>query len=93
MKDSLKNKYIQFKFKIWEWYRLHILHQHDCENCLYFGGLMCNHVDEEGNCLTWEQYKYKFIKEIIFQYRLKKLRKKVNKALKKLEEEKKYEKS
>lgn len=27
---------------------------HDCENCKWFGGLMCDHVDENYKCLGWE---------------------------------------
>ena len=25
-----------------------------CENCTYFGGLMCDHLDENFRCLGWE---------------------------------------
>ena len=25
-----------------------------CDNCKYFGGCCCDHVDEDGNCLGWE---------------------------------------
>lgn len=27
---------------------------HDCDNCKWFGGLMCDHVDENYKCLGWE---------------------------------------
>ena len=29
---------------------------HDCDNCKWFGGLMCDHVDENYKCLGWERY-------------------------------------
>ena len=25
-----------------------------CENCGWFGGLMCDHIDENGKCLGWK---------------------------------------
>lgn len=25
-----------------------------CDNCKYFGGCCCDHVDADGNCLGWE---------------------------------------
>lgn len=28
----------------------------DCENCKYFGGLMCDHIDEEDACMGYEPY-------------------------------------
>ena len=27
---------------------------HNCDNCKWFGGLMCDHVDENYKCLGWE---------------------------------------
>ena len=33
---------------------LYIEHIHDCDNCGYFGGCMCDHVDENGKCLGWK---------------------------------------
>ena len=75
--------FIQLKFKIYNLYRLYILKQHDCENCKYFGGLMCNHVDKNGKCLGWEKYKRHPICNL--KYRIK-LRKTIRKM-------KKYEKS
>lgn len=32
------------------------LEVHDCDNCKWFGGLMCDHVDENFKCLGWEAY-------------------------------------
>lgn len=26
----------------------------DCESCYHFGGCMCDHLDENNNCLGWE---------------------------------------
>ncbi len=61
----------QVKWKIWDFYRTNILHQKDCDNCKYFGGLMCAHVDEKGKCLGWEKYKNHPIKDFIYRRRIK----------------------
>ena len=39
----------------------------NCDNCRYFGGLMCAHVDENNKCLGWEKIKFAPIKT--FKYR------------------------
>ena len=54
-----------------------INHTHDCENCKYFGGLMCTHVDENNKCLGWEKYKRRPIKTWLYKQKIKKLAKKM----------------
>lgn len=49
----------------------------DCENCKYFGGLMCDHVDENNKCLGWERYKRHPIKDIKYRIKMKRLVKKM----------------
>ena len=29
--------------------------EEECDSCDYFGGLMCDHVDENGKCLGWKR--------------------------------------
>ena len=57
--DNMKHKIIKFKFSLWDLWRTYILSEKDCDNCDYFGGLMCDHVDENFKCLGWERKKYK----------------------------------
>ena len=54
-----------------------IHHTKDCENCKYFGGLMCDHVDENNKCLGWEKYKRRPIKTWLYKRKIKKLAKKL----------------
>lgn len=28
----------------------------DCDNCKYFGGCCCNHLDADGDCMGYEPY-------------------------------------
>ena len=51
----------------------------DCENCKYFGGLMCDHVDAEGHCLGWERYHPHYLKNIRYKMKIKKLARKMRK--------------
>lgn len=74
---KLKDQWIQFRFSVWEFYRTYILHQQDCDNCKYFGGLMCDHIDEQGNCLGWEQYKWTPIKNLKRKIQIKRLNRKM----------------
>lgn len=70
-----KIKEIKFNF-IWRCiylYNLYIKRIHDCDNCKYFGGLMCDHVDENNKCLGWESAGWHPIKNFIYYYRMKKL--------------------
>lgn len=57
MEGTMAN-FIQLKFKFYDFWRTYILKEHDCDNCKYFGGLMCDHIDENGKCLGWERDKF-----------------------------------
>ena len=57
-----KNKVYQFKWEVWQLWRTYILHQEDCDNC-----------DEEGNCLGWKRANLNPIDRWIYQYRIKRL--------------------
>ena len=85
---SVKEKIIQFKWRIWDFWRTYILRQQDCDNCRYFGGCCCDHIDENGNCLGWERIKFdpfNRIKMTIYLHKVKKLMKQINKELKELD--------
>ena len=56
-----------------------IHHTKDCENCKYFGGLMCDHVDENNKCLGWEKYHRHPLKSIRRKIQIKRLAKKLRK--------------
>lgn len=56
---GLKNKWIQFKFELFEFYQSYILRKEYCEYCYYFGGLMCDHLDENNNCLGFRRWTIK----------------------------------
>ena len=45
--------------------------------CEYFGGCVCDNCDEEGNCLGWKRANLNPIDRWIYQYRIKKLAKKL----------------
>ena len=80
MKNLLKK--IQFKYfclyaQIKDWQHCYIHKIHDCDNCKHFGGLMCDHVDENWNCLGWEPMKWQPIKHIKQRYYMKKMIKKL----------------
>ena len=70
---KLRSQFIQFRFWLWELRRLYILKEHDCDNCKYYGGVACEHVDEEGNCLGWERVNLSIIHNLIYRYRIKKV--------------------
>ena len=67
LQDKVKNNWIQFKFRLIYLYRLYILKEYDCDNCRYFGGCCCDHIDENGNCLGWESAGFHPIED--FKYR------------------------
>ena len=56
-------------------YRLYIKKIHDCDNCSYFGGCMCNHIDADGNCLGWKSAGWHPIKEWLYHRKIKKMTK------------------
>ena len=70
---KLKYKLVQLYFEVWLLWRTYVLRNEACENCKYFGGLCCDHVDEKGNCLGWERANLNPIHRWIYNYRLKKL--------------------
>lgn len=87
MQDSLwvkiKRNYYQFYFECREIWRTYILHQEDCDNCKYFGGCCCDHIDEQGNCLGWERANLNPINKWIYNYKLKKMVRKFKKTIRK----------
>lgn len=62
----MKDKWIQFRFTILDLYYSHILRDKDCKYCRYFGGLICDHLDENDNCLGFKRFT---IKDRINSYR------------------------
>ena len=80
-KKYLKARWIQFRFKAYDWYRTYILKEQDCDNCKYFGGLMCVHVDKQNKCLGWERYKWHPIKDLKRKIQIKRLSRKMRKKL------------
>ena len=59
------------KWHIFNFYKNYIFHQKTCDNCKYFGGLMCDHIDKNGNCLGWEKHKNHPIKNFIYRRKIK----------------------
>ena len=79
MRNRIKRWYCQ---ALWSWYNfldLYWHHKETCETCKYFGGLMCDHIDEEGNCLGWERPGWHPIKNMAYRIRMKKLVRKMRK--------------
>ena len=50
-----------------------------CDYCYYFGGLICDHIDENGKCLGFRRYK--IIDKIKYKYTQHKINKIVKKYL------------
>ena len=75
----MKKFWFNFRWRCIYLYDLYIKKIHDCDNCKYFGGLMCDHVDENYNCLGWESAGWHPIKTWLYNYRLKKFVKKMKK--------------
>lgn len=71
--DKIKNNWIQFKFRLIYLYRLYILKEYDCDNCQYFGGCCCDHVDANGNCLGWESAGWHPIQTWLYYRKINKL--------------------
>lgn len=55
----MKDKWIQFKFEIFEFYHNYILREKSCQYCCYFGGLMCDYLNRNGNCLGFKRFTIK----------------------------------
>lgn len=51
----MKENFIQLYFELYEWWRTFIRKEQDCDNCKYYGGVMCDHVDVDLHCLGWER--------------------------------------
>lgn len=78
MKTKKINKMIfNLKYNIKEFINNYILRKKYCDYCYYFGGLMCNHIDEYGKCLGFRRYKITDkIKYKYTQYKINKILKK-----------------
>ena len=53
--------------------RLYIKHIHDCDNCGYFSGCMCDHIDENGKCLGWKNENWHPLRNYFYQRKIKKV--------------------
>lgn len=74
------NKIIfNLKYNIIEFINNYILRKEYCDYCYYFGGLMCDHIDENGKCLGFRRYK--IIDKIKYKYTQHKINKIVKKIL------------
>ena len=69
----IKKHTFQFTYEYEQWWRTYILRQEDCDNCKYFGGCCCDHLDDDGNCLGWERADLNPIHKWQYQYKIKKL--------------------
>ena len=61
------------KWRIYYLIRLYIKHIHDCDNCGYFGGCMCDHIDENGKCLGWKNENWYPLKYYFYHRKIKKV--------------------
>lgn len=80
--NKFKYNFVQLYFILYDWWRTFILKQQDCDNCKYYGGLMCTHVDENWNCLGWKRKSFNPLKHWQYQRlirRMSKIESKINK--------------
>ena len=82
LRKKIEYKWFCFYWKIRDWQHCYIHRVQDCDNCKYFGGLMCDHVDADWNCLGWEPIKWQPIKKIKQRYHMKKWVRKMRKYAK-----------
>lgn len=82
----MKNKLIQLYFQIDNIWRTYVLHQEDCDNCAYYSGVACNHVDKDGKCLGWRNGVHP-IMDWKYKRKMKKLRKRLAANIRKAERE------
>lgn len=68
---------VQLRWELWMFYQTFIKGLKECENCRYNGGVMCSHVDENGNCLGWKRRSFNPINRWRYNYQIKKLIKKI----------------
>ena len=59
--SKFKYNLIQIYFEIYEWWRTFIRKEQDCDNCKYYGRVMCDHVDADCNCLGWERKSFNLL--------------------------------
>lgn len=78
--EAMKQFLFNLDYRIVYLYRLYILKEHDCDNCSYFGGCMCDHIDEDGNCLGWESAGWHPFSTWLYHHRIKKMAKKYKKS-------------
>ena len=77
----IKHFLFNLDYRIKYLYRLYIERYHDCDNCSYFGGCMCDHIDADGNCLGWESAGWHPFSTWLYNHRIKKMVKKYKKSL------------
>ena len=82
LQKEIQYKWLNFYWKLVDWQHCYIHKIHDCDNCKYFGGLMCDHVDADWNCLGWEPMKWQPIKNLKQRYYMRKISKKWKKQKK-----------
>lgn len=58
-KKNLKIHLYELKWKIHTFIENYILRKEYCDYCYYFGGLICDHIDENGECLGFRRYTLK----------------------------------
>lgn len=72
-------KFLNFNQLKWDlkiFINSYIFHKKYCDYCYYFGGLICDHIDENGKCLGFRRYK------IVDRIKYKYTQYKINKILK-----------
>ena len=77
----IKHFLFNLDYRITYLYRLYIKRYHDCDNCSYFGGCMCDHIDADGKCLGWESAGWHPIKGWLYNRKINKMVKKYKKSL------------
>ena len=70
---KIYNTLFNIDYRIHYLINLYIKNIKDCHNCRFFGGCMCNHIDEEGNCLGWENEKWYPFKDWSYHRKIAKM--------------------
>lgn len=76
---KLRDKWIQFRFNCFLLWRTYILKLEDCDNCKWFGGCCCDHLDENGECMGWEQANFNPIPYFKRRYQMWKIKREIRK--------------
>ena len=63
--------------RLWQWWRSYILHQKDCDNCVYCGGLCQDHTNKHGECLGWHRKNVSLFGRWCYERRMRKLIKEI----------------